>query len=525
MNDKTSAVECKALLEACTPHVYSQNAFRITGLLVNASPRDIKRRIDDLKAAHEIDDAEGEHTHAFALNPPPSMEQIQESAKKLHDPERRIIDEFFWFWPYRWDAGHDDPALSALLRGDTDVAFKVWKDGLQSPAATEHAVSKHNLAVMYHLVALDAEQSFITSEKPALPQNIERMANEYWHMCFRGWEELTDDEAFWSLITERIRMIDDPRLTTGYSRSIRKTFPEAFDRINAALAIKYAANHKYEMARKHLAYMNETHQGLDDVDATVSHILKPFEVRVNSAVEKALADSKKEPAQAAVCAKELIAATKEPLSIVKNLLDQSHSIRSGLFEQVTDACFTCLIAYGNETTDWPTCISLLKATEEIAVTSEAKEKIRQNIAVAQSNQDRKILMGKCWFCKKNKPSEAATLEVPMYGDVTRTPSITGTNIEWRKATISVPRCDTCKQAHSKIGGAWAGAAAGAAAGTAVMPVVGSIIGFFAGMAIGRQIDSKMRLPEGVAPESNKSEFPAVKEALSRGWAFGEKPSS
>jgi hypothetical protein len=45
--------ECVALFDACTPHVYRHNAFRITGLPVDASTREIKRRMDDLKSAAE----------------------------------------------------------------------------------------------------------------------------------------------------------------------------------------------------------------------------------------------------------------------------------------------------------------------------------------------------------------------------------------------------------------------------------------------------------------------------------------
>src|SRR5688572_27031454 len=103
--------DCKPLLDACSPRVYRNNAFRITGLPVDASTRDIKRRIDDLRAAEEMGGGADEHSHAFALDPIPSLEDIREAARRLQDPERRLIEEFFWFWPMEWGKGKSDLAL------------------------------------------------------------------------------------------------------------------------------------------------------------------------------------------------------------------------------------------------------------------------------------------------------------------------------------------------------------------------------------------------------------------------------
>jgi len=113
----------------------------------------------------------------------------------------------------------------------------------------------------------------------------------------------------------------------------------------------------------------------------------------------------------------------------------------------------------------------------------------------------------------------------MHGNVLHHREFTGTRVTWRTLTAKVPRCASCKEAHSKVAGKWTGAAAGAAIGTAVMPVIGSAIGFFAGKALGRLVDQKMRLPDGVQAESAKSTYPPIQKLISEGWAFGEKPST
>ena len=518
---KIESSECKPLFNACTQFVYAHNAFRITGLFVDASTRDLKRRVDDLKAAAENDDDEDEHTHAFALQPTPTIDQIREAAQRLQEPELRVIDEFFWFWPLDWEHDGSDKALLALRNGNKDAAFKIWSEAIDVDFEPDSIVAKHNVAVMYQMVALDSEILALNGEfSSAQLATVEK----YWTRCFQWWEELADDETFWSIFADRIRRLDDQRLTTGFARRMRATFPIAFDRINALLAMQYAEKGKYDQARRHINYMNQTHQGNDDVDRVISEIIKPLGLRIDSTVEKALEQLGRNPEKGAAIARELMSATNQTLKIVQTFMAESHSIRSYLFEQVSDACFSCLIAYGNKTSDWPTCVGLLKLTESLATTKEARDKIRQNIAQAEENHRDKTLYGTCWFCKKNPPHDASVLNVPMHGEVNREWRFGSTHVTWKKLNAKVPRCETCKEAHSKVGGAWTGAAAGAAVGTAVMPVIGSIIGLAIGAVIGRQVDTKMRLPEGVNPESTKSDYPPINEMIAKGWAIGERPT-
>ena len=511
-----SQSKCKALLDVCTPRVFIDNAFRITGLTVDASTRDIKRRIDDLKAAEAMGDTKDEHKHAFTLDPTPNIDSIRQAAQRLQDPEQRITDEFFWFWPFEWGKGHSDSALIALRNGNTNAAFNFWSEALVNDHVPASVVAKHNLAVMYQLVALDWEHLALESALGA--EQLKSIA-KYWRTCFKYWEELNDNETFWSLVAERIRMLDDPRLTTGFARRMRVTLPEALDRINALLAIKYAESGKYDLAKKHIEYMIETHQGLDNIDNTISDILKPLETRVNVAVEQMVVAARKDPASAAEYAKQLIEITKEPLQIVWTLLEENHSIRTFLYEQVSDACITCLIEYGNTTKDWPTCIELLKKTKELAVTDEALEKIRSNIAIAEDNYKQEQLYDICWFCKKNKAIAAAELDVSMYGDVQREWG----RILYRTLSITIPRCFECRNVHrkSKIT-VYSSAVFGALIGSFWFPL-GTIIGGLIGWGIGKAIGGSLR-QDGIASESSKSNFPPIKELIRLGWKFGEKPS-
>src|SRR5271166_2724640 len=150
---KENRIECRPLLEAAHIGIYRQNPFRITGLSVDASPKAISRHADKLKMMEELGQGQGANSAAFALDPPPSVDQIRESIQRLKDPEHRIIDEFFWFWPERSAEGGEDPAIQAIVRGDSLKAYELWLERENHP--DNGFIASHNIAVMFHLVALD----------------------------------------------------------------------------------------------------------------------------------------------------------------------------------------------------------------------------------------------------------------------------------------------------------------------------------------------------------------------------------
>lgn len=373
--------ECKPMLDACTPLIYRQNAFRITGLIVDASPRDIKRRIDDLKHAEEVGEAKEEHSHAFALDPPPKLEHIQEAASRLQDPEQRIIEEFFWFWPLEWGKGKQDPALVSLAKGNRNIAFKIWTNTVSSRQAAESIVSKHNLAVLHQLIALDAEQLALDQ---SLSTDFMNRIDRYWRACFKWWEELTADETFWSLVTERIRMLNDPRLTTGFARRMRGALPEALDKINGWLARQFAERGKLEFARKHLAYMTETHKGLDNVAKTLSIITKPLQTRIRAAIEKANSVAAKQPEQAAHEAYEMFKAVAGPIGILKSILPSDDHDRIDLCDAVAEAALACLGAFAHEKQDWNQCLKILNIAQRIAESQECRTRVKEQRSLVHS---------------------------------------------------------------------------------------------------------------------------------------------
>lgn len=495
--------ECRQMFDVCKPRVYHDNMFYLTGLPVDASSRDIARRQDDLKAAEISGNWESEFKHVFRGNGIPMPEKLRDAFMFMQDPERRLVEEFFWFWPLEWGNGKQDPALQYFLTGSHDKAVETWRTQQYAPGLTR-TVSQHNLAVFYHQHAIGCELAALSDSK--LPEKDVHQMTEHWRLSFSHWESLAGDENFWGIVTERVRMLGDPRLTTGFVRRMRQTFPIAFDQINAQFALNYAKKGRYSDARRHVGYMKETHQGFDDVERTVAEIFEPLGKRIQMMAACATEEAHNNPETGLKVAQDLLSSSKESLEVTKGLLDDRHSSRTKLFDLVATSCFACLIAYGNKTSDWEPCIKLLKDVEQLAVTEELKKRVRENLGIAKQNHEAKTLHETCWFCKKNKADAKFSLEEKMYGEVrssssnelihaptydnngtvighhhwsrgnsrSRIEDILNPKCIWKNITVTVPRCSACANI-------WGGYA---------------------------QI----------------REYPAVKKLLTEGWKFGAKPS-
>ncbi len=389
-------VHCEPLLAVCTPDVYRYNAFRITGLAVDASPREIKRRIDELKAADEMGDAADEHTHAFALKPPPAIEQIREAAQRLDDPEKRIVDEFFWFWPENGGAGKADTLVAHLLKGDEDAAIALLQKFVPADASDERlselklsvpTVAMHNLAVLFHLMALDLERKTLQGSTDA---NLQKSIDQYWRKSFFWWEAITDDETFWSLVTERIRMLDDPRATTGFARRLRASLPYALDKINAMLALAFIEKGEHEPAVQHLRYMLDTHKGQDDVVGTLNLVSEPLVIRLRTAINHAEKSGTGSPASANGAAADLLKVASEPIRILKQFLADGDHLLVDICDSVASACLHCnrTVAQHTNTTQQQWDDAIMNLTKALAVAESVEIKSSLKLALTNARRDR-----------------------------------------------------------------------------------------------------------------------------------------
>lgn len=375
---KASLPTCKTLWEICTPDLYRKNPFRIVGIHADAGAREIKRRICEIRDAMEFGDASSEFSYAYAPSPLPDLGEIQEASRQFDDPEIRVAYEFFWFWPKEWGSGRSDPAIAALMAGDSNTALEHWKSWAEGLDEDSRIVARHNIAISYHLWLLDQETKTIGAQ---LDEAEYTLLDNKWRESFEWWEELADSEAFWSRVSARIRMLEDPRLTTGFSRRMRATFPEAFDRINALIAIRHIEANLYPRAELHIEYMDMTHAELDDVPQTLSDVAEPLKNKIRKAIDRVeeMAEGRRNvPTQAIL---DLIATTERPRAILTKLakkLSGEDGDVGDFADRISEICRTAAIKAANKDEDYDTSLLLIKQGLILAHSEEQKKKCKED---------------------------------------------------------------------------------------------------------------------------------------------------
>ena len=425
------------LKRMCNKKVYMDNVFHILGVGINVTPRKLRRRHEDLDTAHELGGAswDCEFKHLLGNCEVPTYQEVDEAFSRIENPEERIVSEFFWFWP----VDDNDSSLDALLLGRKAQAIKVWESGEYAYGKTR-LISIHNLAILYHLYAIDAELQAL-SAGGSIPADFHAKMCGYWDKSFAYWEQLADNDDFWDLFSHRVNEFNDPRLTGSFVRRFRAEFPVAFDNINAYLAADYAKLEAYTDAKRHVEYMLKTMSGLDDVQSTLNVLFEPMEGKVKRLVDNFDAKIKQSPKQGLEFAKALLDDTDEIRRIAVGLLSEGHKIRTGLLSEIAGACNRYQVAYGNETKDWKSCLEALMQLRSFACTPELKKTVESNIAIVKDNLEFKTLREMCWICKTNKA--CVNYGIDMYGEVCH--DWFSRRITWRHLKVNIPICSACNK--------------------------------------------------------------------------------
>jgi hypothetical protein len=79
--------------------------------------------------------------------------------------------------------------------------------------------------------------------------------DKHWEVALRHWAVVVGDDAVWDRVASRIRELDDPRLTAGVARRLRRALPAALLTISIRLAVSSAKRGDSDGARRHMTYI------------------------------------------------------------------------------------------------------------------------------------------------------------------------------------------------------------------------------------------------------------------------------
>ena len=511
----------ETLLKMARPDIYRINAFRIWGLRVTASPKELSSHIRKLELMEKYGDMRQHDSTFLTLSTAHDRDARREAQQRLLDPELRFIDEFFWFWPLSLNSTEEnDDTLVAMKQNDISRALAIWER--HEAEGSEASVSMHNLAVLYHAMALDIEH-METEAKEISEQQI-KQKRSYWQQAFSRWKRLLSEEGFWQRVRERIHEFDDPRLTTDTARRIREGLPKALLSINAMLAVEASEMNDPTDMDFHLAIIRQS--GFDNTiaeDAKHRAVI-PIRDRIKAMCLHSAAEISNAPERGNKLASSLVHDTAPLLKTLDALLAKGDSTRESVHDEVGLQMRSCLIAFGNETGDWRAVSETAKKSLSIAESPFLRQQIKDDLETISLN----VEYASCWFCGGDCTDGDSSVTVMMHGNVERDRTFLGTQVRWQYLPVTVPRCAKCKSAHNQSK-AWKTGGIIVAFVLAIFIGIASSSFWVSVLTLGIIIAAAhglaaMTFPKGVKPESYKKEFRTVKEMLSRGWNIGGRPS-
>jgi hypothetical protein len=366
--------DSSVMKDVVTPHLYRRNAFRVLGLLTNVTATDLLKHQKRLQVMEKLGTGGGGGpTGVLPLSPPPDVDALRRAGQRIQDPETRLMDELFWFWAVDAASPSDDSGIVHLRNGEIAAAEALWKK--HTKLKPHAAAAAHNIAVLNHALALDAELD--ASNGGVAAQN--GVLDARWTAALTHWAACWDSDHLWAHLTTRVRELDDPRLTTGLVRRIRASLPSAMVRMLVKMAVAAAQAERTEEALRYLSYLRST--GLSHAlqhnlfDAELS-ALTDFIVETCSSVA---ATAKADPRKAHEVATTLLDNVTPQLAVLQAAVDSEHHFHQVAGDAVASAVLSAVRVYGREQGSWLDCLDLLGKALSFAESAQLRSVIEGDL--------------------------------------------------------------------------------------------------------------------------------------------------
>ena len=370
-------------LREITTNLYLKNGFRILNLQTNASSECIDQSFQKIMAMSRlrgIKEALGVITLPLSQNP--EIDDLLRAKSRLDSSKLRLIDEIFWFW-------HDpspnilfNKAFELLKLNDYPASISIWR--MLEVEEKDNVISVHNLAVLYHVLVLDLEYASINKE---LDEFQSKKRENYWKQAFIRWNKILDDEAFWNIIYNRIKTLDDPTLKTSFINNLSQILPHALISINAKLAIKSARSGNINGLNRHLKIIHQSGFSNHIIKNVLETEAKPIFEEITLICNKAKKECQETPSNCHKILDSVLKRSECLLISLKLILNEDNPILLDSKNQVFESLFECITnekCYSNEE-EIKMTLNILTEAQKLATTESRKERVSKIIKIMNNS--------------------------------------------------------------------------------------------------------------------------------------------
>lgn len=337
------------------------NPYRILGLPVTATEREIRKRIEDLRIFSEMGKEISYDTDLpFLSDIKRTPEIIRESANQIERPESRVFYSLFWFWI---KSPVDEFVFDILKEGKVEKAIELWEKALNGEEVNNDNYSiLRNLSVLYMATSND-NKIFLENY---FSRGIELSGKLF----------TSDDIKNYSyLIVGNKYKINKRKVQKGFIDEIitfTQNFLDKSDGISTSAFISYCQS-----------FPEETYQYI--VERYTSKVIRNIESEIDNTKRQRL----KMPLNCYQYGTRLNHNTKVGIEYLKTILPQSDYQFEAIADKIAEEILRCSIDLFSASSDSNynaaiESLPLTKIAAEIAIGERVKQEIKKDLLFTEN---------------------------------------------------------------------------------------------------------------------------------------------
>ena len=377
--------QLESIKKLFSPNLYWRNPYNVLQLSVYAAPKDIRKKKEDLDATSFCGNVRDSYSRLLPYGWEISSEVTDELFETLKSPESRLFYWLLWFWPLETGARGIDESIQYLNQCDASDrigGLSSWYEYYLSDGREKDFISNHNLAVYYHMMALEQEHYRLLGEDIDLAK-----CDKLWKSAIKHFDRLLNNDDFWEFFAARVDDLNDPQITTEMVSLIRRDLPLGLDQINAALLKEYLCKNEFEDGKRQLEYIKSSQQGWDDVDGTLAELVNAMFKKFGVYCESIRNQVQAEKSRGAIIATNVLRRAPRRLQCLSLIAGKDSPDYSRMSDEIAYLVLECQIAYVRETGDWALSANLLQQALPFTKSEHAKKRLAQNLATVRSYVD------------------------------------------------------------------------------------------------------------------------------------------
>ena len=390
--------------------IFSQNSYRVLGVVSNSGVKEIKKNISKLKAFSKIGkDVAFDYDLSFLNLAKLDRKEssLLQSENSLNMDKNKITNSLFWFADL---SSVDSVALANLIKGDTDKSIEILEKATKSNEVTSKNYSSfNNLSTLLLLNTLDDSKTDTFKKDNDSIKQIKKaikLKNEFISSTFFN----------------------------NYCESISKSTPLSSD-----AAQDFFTNTILDLFNKNFSTkeLSDLFEGLDDkLKDTLNASLTEAPIsNIKNHIETASELIKKNEKSGIKVGKQLIKDTLKDIKYLKEIFSQDDFQFQTLSDKLSNLILQCGIVCFNKTGDDQDYLTSYQYALSIAIDEKAKERAKDCIKHCKEQKEANL----CPQCEANSIDQNSPITIEIYKETSRD----YLGVRYRHGPLKLYYCKEC----------------------------------------------------------------------------------